>query len=43
LWCAHLSVLHVAADRTRETAVRNAFEKLAAENGLAVADALVRE
>jgi len=39
LWCAHLSVLHVAADRTRETAVRNVFERLAAENGLAVAEA----
>jgi nucleotide-binding universal stress UspA family protein len=38
-WCAHLAVLHVAADRSRERAVRDVFEKLAAENGLTVAEA----
>jgi hypothetical protein len=38
-WRAHLAVLHVIADRTREGAVRKAFERLTAANGLTVADA----
>ena len=38
LWRAHLAVLHAAASRDRESAVRDLFEKLTAEHGLAVAD-----
>jgi hypothetical protein len=34
LWCAHLAVLHVTADRKHAIAVREAFETLAAKNGL---------
>jgi nucleotide-binding universal stress UspA family protein len=39
LWCAHLAVLHVAADRNRERPMRAVFERLAAENGLTVTEA----
>ena len=39
LWCAHLAVLHVAANRNRESAVRELFDRLTAENGLTVAEA----
>jgi nucleotide-binding universal stress UspA family protein len=39
LWRAHLAVLHVVADRPRESAVRDLFERLTAEHGLAVAEA----
>src|SRR5271167_3666529 len=39
LWCAHLAVLHAAASRDRESAVRDLFERLTAEHGLAVAEA----
>src|ERR1700674_5749577 len=39
LWCAHLAVLHVTADRKHASAVREAFERLAAKNGLTVTEA----
>jgi nucleotide-binding universal stress UspA family protein len=39
LWRAHLAVLHTAATRDRESAVRGLFERLTAEHGLAVAEA----
>jgi nucleotide-binding universal stress UspA family protein len=39
LWRAHLAVLHTSASRDRESAVRDLFERLTAEHGLAVADA----
>ncbi len=39
LWRAHLAVLHTAASRDRESAVRDLFERLTAEHGLAVAEA----
>ena len=39
LWRAHLAVLHAAASRDRESAVRDLFERLTAEHGLAVAEA----
>jgi len=38
LWRAHLAVLHTAASRDRESAVRDLFERLTAEHSLAVAD-----
>jgi hypothetical protein len=38
-WRAHLAVLHAAASRDRESAVRDLFERLTAEHGLAVAEA----
>jgi hypothetical protein len=37
LWRAHLAVLHAAASRDRESTVRDLFERLTAEHGLAVA------
>ena len=39
LWRAHLAVLHTAVNRDRERAVRDLFERLTAEHGLAVAEA----
>jgi nucleotide-binding universal stress UspA family protein len=39
LWCAHVSVLHVTADRKHASAVGDAFKKLAAKNGLTVTEA----
>jgi nucleotide-binding universal stress UspA family protein len=39
LWRAHLAVLHTAVNRDRENAVRDLFERLTAENGLAIAAA----
>jgi nucleotide-binding universal stress UspA family protein len=39
LWCAHLAVLHVTTDRKHASAVREAFERLAADNGLTVTEA----
>ena len=39
LWRAHLAVLHTAANRDRESAVRDLFESLTTEHGLAVAEA----
>jgi hypothetical protein len=39
LWRAHLAVLHAAASRDRESAMRDLFERLTAEHGLAVAEA----
>src|SRR4051794_35894326 len=39
LWCAHVSVLHVTADRRHPSALGEAFEKLAAKNGLTVTEA----
>ena len=39
LWRAHLAVLHTAVNRDQERAVRDLFEKLTAEHGLAVAEA----
>jgi hypothetical protein len=39
LWRAHLAVLYSAANRDQETAVRDLFERLTAEHGLAVAEA----
>ena len=39
LWRAHLAVLHAAASRDRESTVRDLFERLTAEHGLAVAEA----
>ena len=39
LWRAHLAVLHTSASRDRESAVRDLFERLTAEHGLAVAEA----
>jgi nucleotide-binding universal stress UspA family protein len=39
LWRAHLAVLHTAANRYRESAVRDLFERLTAEHGLTVAEA----
>jgi nucleotide-binding universal stress UspA family protein len=39
LWRAHLAVLHTAVNRDRENAVRDLFERLTAENGLAIAEA----
>ena len=39
LWRAHLAVLHTAANRDRESAVRDLFERLTTEHGLAVAEA----
>jgi nucleotide-binding universal stress UspA family protein len=39
LWRAHLAVLHTAANRDRERAARDLFERLTAEQGLAVAEA----
>jgi nucleotide-binding universal stress UspA family protein len=38
LWRAHLSVLHTAANRDRESVVRDLFERLAAEHSLTVAE-----
>ena len=38
LWHAHLSVLHVAADRQRENAVRAVFERVMAAVDMSVAD-----
>ena len=40
-WGAHLAVLHVTANREQETAIRDLFGRLAAEHGLAVAEARV--
>lgn len=37
VWRAHLTVLHVASDRSRESAVRAVFERSAADHGIAVA------
>ncbi|HEX5326145.1 MAG TPA: universal stress protein, partial [Acetobacteraceae bacterium] len=37
-WCAHLAVLHVAADGSRESAVRALFDRFAAAQGLPVAE-----
>jgi hypothetical protein len=34
LWCAHLAVLHLTADRKHASAVREVFETLAAKNDL---------
>src|SRR6266536_3405828 len=39
LWSAHLAVLHVAANRNRESAVRDLFEGLVAKHDLIVAEA----
>jgi nucleotide-binding universal stress UspA family protein len=39
VWRAHLAVLHTAANRDRESAVRDLFERLTTEHGLAVAEA----
>jgi nucleotide-binding universal stress UspA family protein len=39
LWRAHLAVLHTAVNRDQERAVRDLFERLTAERGLAVAEA----
>ena len=39
LWRAHLAVLHAAVSRDRESTVRDLFERLTAEHGLAVAEA----
>jgi nucleotide-binding universal stress UspA family protein len=39
LWCAHLAVLHVTTDRKQASAVREAFESLAAKHGLTVTEA----
>ncbi len=39
LWRAHLAVLHAATNRDRESAVRDLFVKLTAEQGLAVTEA----
>jgi len=39
LWRAHLAVLHTAANRDQETAVRDLFVRLTAEHGLVVAEA----
>jgi nucleotide-binding universal stress UspA family protein len=39
LWRAHLAVLHTAVNRDGENAMRGPFERLAAEHGLAVAEA----
>jgi nucleotide-binding universal stress UspA family protein len=39
LWRAHLAVLHTAVNRDGENAMRGLFERLAAEHGLAVAEA----
>ena len=39
LWNAHLAVLHIAADRDQESALRDLFERLTTEHSLAVADA----
>ena len=39
MWCAHLAVLHVTADRKHASAVREAFESLAAKHGLTVTEA----
>jgi len=39
LWCAHLAVLHVTADRKHAIAVREAFETMAAKNGLTLTEA----
>ena len=39
LWRAHLAVLHAAASRDRESALRDLFERLTAEHGLAVTEA----
>jgi nucleotide-binding universal stress UspA family protein len=39
LWRAHLVVLHTAANRDRERAARDLFERLTAEQGLAVVEA----
>ena len=39
LWRAHLAVLHAAASRDRESAMRDLFERLTGEHGLAVAEA----
>jgi nucleotide-binding universal stress UspA family protein len=39
LWCAHLAVLHVAADRGHERAMREVFERLAVKHDLIVTEA----
>lgn len=39
MWSAHLAVLHVTADRKHASAVREAFESLAAKHGLTVTEA----
>jgi nucleotide-binding universal stress UspA family protein len=39
LWCAHVAVLHVAADGNRGRAMHDVFERLAAANGLTVTEA----
>ncbi len=39
LWRAHLAVLHTAISRDQENALRDLFERLTAEHGLAVAEA----
>lgn len=38
-WSAHVAVLHIAADRERESAARNLFERLTVEHDLPVAEA----
>jgi nucleotide-binding universal stress UspA family protein len=39
LWSAHLAVFHVAANRNRESAVRELFQRLATQHDLLVAEA----
>ena len=39
LWRAHLAVLHTAANRDRERAARDLFERLTTEQGMAVVEA----
>jgi nucleotide-binding universal stress UspA family protein len=39
MWRAHLAVLHVTANKSHTSAIREVFEKLAAKNSLAVAEA----
>lgn len=39
MWSAHLAVLHVVANRDRDSAMRGLFSRLTAEHGLLVAEA----
>ena len=39
MWRAHLAVLHVTANKSHTSAIREVFEKLAAKHGLAVTEA----
>jgi hypothetical protein len=39
LWCAHLAVLHVTADKKQANAMRETFEKLAAKHGRTATEA----